>query len=42
MAARSYKELQEVTGDYRGLKGVTKGNGGLQGVERVRRCYKEL
>ena len=38
MAARSYKELQEITGDYRGLKGgVTKGNEGSQGLERVRR-----
>ena len=42
MAARSCKELQEVTWDYRGFKGVTKGNEGLQGLERVRRGYKEL
>ena len=40
----SYREVQGVTGKYRGLLGITKGNTGLQrvqGLKGVTRGYRK-
>ena len=37
---RGYRELQRVTGAYKGLQGVTRGAGGNKGLQGVKRGYK--
>ena len=42
MVTRGYNLLEEVTGDYKGLKGLTKGYRGYNGLQGVTGGYKCL
>ena len=39
MVTRGYNLLQEVTGDYKGLKGLTKGYRGYEGLQGATSVY---